>query len=181
MLKNLKKRSEGFTIIEVLIVLAIAGLILLIVFLAIPALQRNNRNTQRKNFVSSALGALQEVTNNNNGVLTTTATTTQPAQLQAVSGVYAGQIDYSVVPVGTAGAALTAAQPVIQAQIRNGYKCNAAYNGSITATTANFAGIAAGNAATNPVTTTQATARNIVVLYGVETNNNTYQLLCQES
>ena len=42
-----KKRAEGFTIIEVLIVLAIAGLILLVVFLAVPALQRNARNTQR--------------------------------------------------------------------------------------------------------------------------------------
>ncbi|HPW47952.1 MAG TPA: prepilin-type N-terminal cleavage/methylation domain-containing protein, partial [Candidatus Saccharibacteria bacterium] len=36
-----KKDQKGFTIIEVLIVLAIAALILLIVFLAVPALQRN--------------------------------------------------------------------------------------------------------------------------------------------
>jgi prepilin-type N-terminal cleavage/methylation domain-containing protein len=35
----------GFTIIEVMIVLAIAGLILLIVFLAVPALEREARNT----------------------------------------------------------------------------------------------------------------------------------------
>ena len=37
----------GFTIIEVLIVLAIAGLILLIMFLSVPALQRSTRNSQR--------------------------------------------------------------------------------------------------------------------------------------
>ncbi|MDZ7786409.1 MAG: type II secretion system protein [Candidatus Saccharibacteria bacterium] len=43
------KQTSGFTIVEVLIVLAIAGLILLIVFLAVPALQRNARNNQRKN------------------------------------------------------------------------------------------------------------------------------------
>jgi prepilin-type N-terminal cleavage/methylation domain-containing protein len=49
MLHNLKKRNEGFTIIEVMIVLAIAGLIMLVVFLAVPALQRNSRNTQRNN------------------------------------------------------------------------------------------------------------------------------------
>ena len=48
MLQNLKKRNQGFTIIEVMIVLAIAGLIMLIVFLAVPALQRNQRNTARK-------------------------------------------------------------------------------------------------------------------------------------
>lgn len=70
MFTKLKKQTEGFTIIEVLIVLAIAGLIMLIVFLAVPALQRNSRNTQRRNDISSLLGAVQEVLNNNNGDLT---------------------------------------------------------------------------------------------------------------
>lgn len=62
-----KQNSKGFTIIEVLIVLAIAGLIMLVVFLAVPALQRNNRNTQRKNDVSGILGAIQEYTSNSGG------------------------------------------------------------------------------------------------------------------
>lgn len=44
----LKTRQHGFTVIEVLIVMAIAGLMLVIVFLAVPALQRNARNTRRK-------------------------------------------------------------------------------------------------------------------------------------
>jgi prepilin-type N-terminal cleavage/methylation domain-containing protein len=69
MLNNIKKRrSEGFTIIEVMIVLAIAGLIMLIVFLAVPALQRNAHNTSIKNDVASLLGGMTEYTNNNNGV-----------------------------------------------------------------------------------------------------------------
>jgi len=68
-MSNNKNRKEGgFTIIEVLIVLAIAGLIMLIVFLAVPALQRNSRNTQRKNDISAILGAVSEYTNNNGGV-----------------------------------------------------------------------------------------------------------------
>lgn len=72
MLHNLNKRKqEGFTIIEVMIVLAIAGLIILIVLLAVPALQRNSRNTQRKNDVSSVVGAIQEYSNNHNGQLPT--------------------------------------------------------------------------------------------------------------
>ena len=59
MLKKLQKtNSEGFTIIEVMIVLAIAALILLIVLLAVPALQRGSRNTQRKNDVSALAGAI---------------------------------------------------------------------------------------------------------------------------
>lgn len=43
-----RKRNEGFTIIEVVLVLAIAGLIFLIVFTALPQLQRSRRDTQRK-------------------------------------------------------------------------------------------------------------------------------------
>lgn len=40
--------SKGFTIIEVVLVLAIAGLIFLMVFIALPALQKGQRDTQRK-------------------------------------------------------------------------------------------------------------------------------------
>lgn len=69
MLKQIKKNNQGFTIIEVLIVLAIAGLILLIVFLAVPALQRNQRNTARKNDVSRVGGAVTEFVSNNNGTV----------------------------------------------------------------------------------------------------------------
>jgi prepilin-type N-terminal cleavage/methylation domain-containing protein len=68
MLKKLQKsNSEGFTIIEVMIVLAIAALILLIVLLAVPALQRGSRNTQRKNDVSALSSAVGDFINNNNG------------------------------------------------------------------------------------------------------------------
>ena len=42
------KNKKGFTIIEVVLVLAVAGLIFLMVFLALPALQRAQRDTQRK-------------------------------------------------------------------------------------------------------------------------------------
>lgn len=74
MLNKLKKSNQkGFTIIEVMIVLAIAGLILLIVFLAIPALQRNSRNTQRKNDAAAYIAAVSEDTNNNNGAIPTAA------------------------------------------------------------------------------------------------------------
>ena len=65
----LKRDKIGFTIIEVLIVLAIAGLILLIVFLAVPALQRNSRNTQRSNDAARVAGAINECLTNNNGNL----------------------------------------------------------------------------------------------------------------
>jgi prepilin-type N-terminal cleavage/methylation domain-containing protein len=66
-----QKREQGFTIIEVLIVLAIAALILLIVFLAVPALQRNARNTQRKSDAANIAAAIGNFAGNNNGALPT--------------------------------------------------------------------------------------------------------------
>lgn len=63
------KRGQGFTIIEVLIVLAIAGLIMLIVFLAVPSLQRNSRNTQRTTDAGNVLSAISDYVGNNNGQL----------------------------------------------------------------------------------------------------------------
>jgi prepilin-type N-terminal cleavage/methylation domain-containing protein len=68
MLRKLSKKEEGFTIIEVLIVLAIAGLIMLVVFLAVPALQRNSRNTQRNSDASQIASAVNECLSNKNGV-----------------------------------------------------------------------------------------------------------------
>ena len=63
------KKQEGFTIIEVLIVLAIAATILLLVFLAVPALNRRSANTKRANDVAAIGSAMQDYTSNHNGSL----------------------------------------------------------------------------------------------------------------
>lgn len=52
------RRRPGFTIIEVVLVLAIAGLIFMMVFIALPALQRSQRNTQRKNDLNTIAAAM---------------------------------------------------------------------------------------------------------------------------
>lgn len=58
---NLQRTNKkGFTIIEVVLVLAIAGLIFLMVFLALPALQRSQRDTARKNDLSRLAAALND-------------------------------------------------------------------------------------------------------------------------
>lgn len=72
MLKKIYNKDKGFTIIEVLIVLAIAGLILLIVFLAVPSLQRNSRNTAMKNDVQNVVGGIGEYQGANSGKMPTT-------------------------------------------------------------------------------------------------------------
>ncbi|MBS7346513.1 MAG: type II secretion system protein [Candidatus Sacchiramonaceae bacterium] len=61
--------QSGFTIIEVVLVLAIAGLIFLMVFIALPALQRNQRDTQRKNDMSRIVTSLNSYKANNRGQL----------------------------------------------------------------------------------------------------------------
>ena len=53
-------KSSGFTIIEVALVLAIAGLIFLVVFLALPALQRSQRDTARRQDVAKGVVAVQQ-------------------------------------------------------------------------------------------------------------------------
>jgi prepilin-type N-terminal cleavage/methylation domain-containing protein len=69
-MKNLvkSKRAEGFTIIEVMIVLAIAGLIMVIVFIAVPQLQRNQRDNARQNIVNRVEAEIQTYGGNNQGV-----------------------------------------------------------------------------------------------------------------
>ena len=67
--KQIKKGKKGFTIIEVVLVLAIAGLIFLMVFIALPALQRGQRNTQRADDLGRILTAINAFQANNNGNL----------------------------------------------------------------------------------------------------------------
>ena len=61
------KNKKGFTIIEVVLVLAIAGLIFLMVFIALPALQRSQRNTQREDDFARVLTAVNSFQTNNSG------------------------------------------------------------------------------------------------------------------
>lgn len=59
--------KQGFTIIEVVLVLAIAGLIFLMVFVALPALQRSQRDTARRNDLSRVDTSLVQYQTNNQG------------------------------------------------------------------------------------------------------------------
>lgn len=60
-------KEKGFTIIEVVLVLAIAALIFLMVFIALPALQSSQRDTARKNDVSIVAAAVNSWSGNNRG------------------------------------------------------------------------------------------------------------------
>ena len=64
-----RERERGFTIIEIVLVLAVAGLIFLMIFVALPALQRSQRDTQRKREIASLKAAITQYRTNNKGQL----------------------------------------------------------------------------------------------------------------
>jgi prepilin-type N-terminal cleavage/methylation domain-containing protein len=149
--RNNKSKESGFTIIEVMIVLAIAGLIMLIVFMAVPALQRNSRNTQRKNDVQAVLGGVSTYTSNNNGAL--------PANFAAVeTEVKTSFYVTADVTWGTGNTAIATPDTSFM-YVNTGAKCNA--------TGDNFGG-------------SGATRRSVAILYALETGSGT-TMKCQSS
>ena len=91
-------KDRGFTIIEVVLVLAIAALIFLMVFIALPALQASQRDTARKNDVSIVSAAVNSFSSANQGSLPTTS---QSSRLQNyVSGLSGNTTLSNVTVVG---------------------------------------------------------------------------------
>lgn len=76
MAKNNTNSKQGFTIIEVVLVLAIAGLIFLMVFVALPALQRSQRDTARRNDIARVDTSLTQYQTNHQNSPTTLPTGT---------------------------------------------------------------------------------------------------------
>ena len=133
---NLRKKTGGFTIIEVLIVLVIAGLIMLIVFLAVPALQRNSRNTQRKKDAAGLQAAAKEsVAKRNNVLPTATSDFISEVKLGFYAPANVGLLTVTSAPASYSGAPLSAALWLTALNTRpaegavvvvTGVKCNAA-------------------------------------------------------
>lgn len=171
MLRNLKKQQKGFTIIEVMIVLVIAAVILLIVFLAVPALQRNSRNTQRKNDASKMTSVLQEVATNAGGTLPSGATTPALLANDTYSQYQASSINYDIITTGNATLPATVNNSTVI--IRNNLKCS-----GNTTTGSGTAATTIGTGAGNIATTSGATYRTVVVIYAVELNGSNIQSQC---
>lgn len=85
--KKLGYKEGGFTIIEVLIVLAVAGLIMAIVLVAIPQLQRNQRNQARRDVANRMKTELDAYAGNNNGRIPDDATEINNYRDRYLSGV----------------------------------------------------------------------------------------------
>ena len=156
MLRKLRQQTtSGFTIIEVMIVLAIAGFIMGIVFVAIPQLQRSSRNTARENDASLLSSSVGDCLTNQNGVIGSCDTwaeispfadQTRLKQLTVAPAVTVGS--------GTAGSAVPTASlgtyNTTTPSIVTGVKCNASTDGAV-----------------------YGTAREYAIIYQVETSSGT--------
>lgn len=162
-----KKLTKGFTIIEVLIVLAIAGLILAIIFLAVPALQRNSRNTAIRSDAAAVLAAVNDYVANNQGALPTLPTTAQTGPT----------ICFGTTTTGTCGAGET------EAKVRGGTSVQLFAGGTTMPTTTGTIYVrtnikCAGN---NFDTTAGGAPRAVAAGFLVESNSGQTSNQCIES
>lgn len=137
MTTKLQKVNKGFTIIEVLIVLAIAGLIMVVVFLAVPALQRQARNNTLNTNANNLFTGVNNYIGNNNGTLPAPMAATAPASntvtIGASGNVETVRVDGSIttVQIDAGTTPITSSSPVGTVQIVRGVngKCNATASG----------------------------------------------------
>ena len=121
-------KKDGFTIIEVVLVLAIAGLIFLMVFLALPALQRNQRDTQRKTDLGRLQTAVNNYQTNNRGRLPTnsnagwTAMVTRYVRTAGDTFADPTGTDYVVSVTQTLPSTFSSTTPIIR--VTQGSTCN---------------------------------------------------------
>ena len=122
------ENNKGFTIIEVVLVLAIAGLIFLMVFIALPALQAGQRDTARKADVSSVAAAVNSYSSNNRGAFPPNSDALKTQVAGSVSGNTADII------IGTTPTGIVTAKDS-EATVYKGWKCNGGSvgpNGAVT-------------------------------------------------
>ncbi|HMT19181.1 MAG TPA: type II secretion system protein [Candidatus Saccharibacteria bacterium] len=83
---KLRSIKKGFTIIEVMIVMAIAGLILAVVLIAIPQLQRSQRDNARQSVLSRLTSEFGAYAGNNDGKFPVTTETLEDFMERYITG-----------------------------------------------------------------------------------------------
>lgn len=155
-----QQSKKGFTIIEVVLVLAIAGLIFLMVFIALPALQRSQRDQARKNdasVVASAINTWGSATRRS-GNLTTETLRKYVDKLDQYN-----KNDGNEMKVESTNARIQVG--LNQIKVMTGKRCPANLTPG-------------GNPST--VDLQQGSSRNAVVVVLLENNGSQYQPFCQE-
>lgn len=157
-------QKQGFTIIETMIVLAIAGLIMLIVFLAVPALQRSSRNTSRKNDAGNIASSIGNYISNNNGQLPSSLTDLQ----SAISGVQLGYYTSTEVYYDSTGI------PTACTTVGTG-GCT---SGPSEVNTEDVIFLPGTTCSNNQPTQTNASTRSYAIVYEIESNASSSQEQC---
>ena len=124
------KRSAGFTVIEIMIVLAIGGLIMFMIFQAIPHLQRNSRNNQRKQDVTQILAGVSHYELNYSGNIPPNAGMLPTLHLSIYQLMPPGNITVS--PQSSGGGTLAPLTSTDQVHVYNYYRCSTTTPGGAT-------------------------------------------------
>jgi prepilin-type N-terminal cleavage/methylation domain-containing protein len=182
-----KLENKGFTIIEVMIVLAIAGLILLIVFLAVPALERSARNTQRKNDVSNILAGYNTATSNNNSTPPSCISYANPTltwfaggAVPTCSGSQLEETKLGYYTKGVVASAATASSGKVYLNSSPGTGTITLDGGVGAAAKYDYVEIVYGDTCSG-TSAVAGSANQVSVLYELETGSSTYTLYCQDS
>lgn len=131
---NTKAKQNGFTIIEVVLVLAIAALIFLMIFIAWPALQRGQRDTARKNDANTIASSIGTYRSNNNGKNPSAAAEITTFRNQYINEL--SQYDKGLpaeVTIGVGTTAFPTAGQFKELKVNFGTKCDPATQKSVTA------------------------------------------------
>ena len=148
---NKIKNNQGFTIVEIMIVMAIIGMMLLAMLLVVPALRRNARNKQRRDDIGVIISGINDYSTNNSGSL--------PAQASDFTGElklsYFSASDINYLNSGSAVTEEPGTNPNT-VYVRTYAKCNG-----------------------NALAASGATRRNVAVYFFVETTSSTINQ-CQE-
>lgn len=157
-----KQQTKGFTIIEVVLVLAIAAFIFLMIFIAWPALQRSQRDDARKHdaqIVASAIGSWRSNHNGKNPLSATDFTAFKTNYLSDLSQY--DRTSATEVVLGNGTTTFPVATKFSVMNINMGTKCDTA---------------------TNKSTTTGASSRQASIVILVESGDPTNGVLfCQDA
>ena len=134
---NIKKsvrEANGFTLIEILLVVAAIGILAGIVILAInPAKQLGQtRNAQRKSDVNTILNGVYEYVIDNNGILPGSITTTPTAICKTGATTCTGLIDLSILTASEKYLTAIPSDPTGVTATSTGYNISKSVNGRIT-------------------------------------------------
>lgn len=132
-MKSLRKKASGFTLLEILLVVAGIAILAGIVILAInPGKQLGEtRNAQRKVDVNTILNAVYQYSLDTNGTLPASVTTTQ-TEICKTGGTCTGLIDLSVLTTNEKYLTAIPSDPTGSSTNGGGYEIMKTANGRIT-------------------------------------------------